>query len=99
MTQLPTQCTECAALVDSLLPGTDVCADCWPWLHGPRHLYRCYMQTNAGMFTQYDGHVDVRSPVCSEPVLFDLAFAELKRTPFPGHSLSMWRMTSQERID
>lgn len=69
------------------------------WVHGPRYRYRCHMQTNAGMFTQHDGYVDVRSPVSSAPVLFELAFAELKRTAFPDHSLSMWRMTSQERFD
>ena len=58
--------------------------------------YRVYMQTNSGMFTQYDGYVDVT--VLSDTDLFHAAVKQLRRTAFPDYSADMWKMVSYKEL-
>jgi hypothetical protein len=58
-------------------------------------LYRCHMRSAPGMWTTYDGYVDVRSPDESE--VFERAVRQLARTSFRDRpSMDSWRL---ERIE
>ena len=46
--------------------------------------YRVYLRTRAGMYTQYDGYVDVVAE--DEEQAADRAIDKLKRTSFPDYS-------------
>lgn len=59
--------------------------------------YRCYMHSAPGMWTYYEGTVDVWSPDESE--VFIRAVKELARTSFPDRpSLSSWRIDLIEKL-
>lgn len=61
--------------------------------------YRCHMQTRPGMYTQYEGYVDVQSESDDWNDLFCAAVQKLKRTSFPDYGGSMWKMTRFESIN
>jgi len=52
------------------------------------------------MFSQYEGHVDVR---CNDQAewdeVFPAAIRELQRAAFPDYNASMWELISYKQID
>lgn len=60
--------------------------------------YRCLMETKAGMYAQYDGHVDVWCETDDWEDIFAAAVRELRRTAFPDYSAAMWRMLDFNQI-
>ena len=59
--------------------------------------YRCHLRSAPGMWTQYDGHVDVWAP--DESHVFERAVRELARTSFSDRpSLSSWLLDRIEPL-
>lgn len=59
--------------------------------------YRCHLRSAPGMWTFYEGHVDVHSP--SEDEVFQRAVRTLARTSFPDRpSLSSWKCEGIETL-
>ena len=59
--------------------------------------YRCHLRSAPGVWTQYDGYVDVWASDESE--VFERAVRQLARTSFPDRpSLSSWALERIERL-
>lgn len=59
--------------------------------------YRCHLRSAPGMWTQYDGHVDVWAPDESE--VFERAVRELARSSFSDRpSVQSWRLDRIEPL-
>lgn len=61
--------------------------------------YRCNLRSAPGMWTAYDGHVDIYAPEdADDEELFTQAVKQLARTAFPDRpSLSSWIFESAQR--
>jgi len=61
-----------------------------------RTKFRVHARSVAGMYAQYDGHIDVWAYNFHDAE--DEAFKALKRGAFPERSRDMWRFHRIERI-
>jgi len=57
--------------------------------------YYVYMRTVPGMFTQYDGRVEVYAE--NDDQAIERAFHKLKKGAFPDYSRGMWKVEKVER--
>lgn len=63
--------------------------------------FRCFLRSKPGMWTAYDGYVDVHAPEnASDHDLFTRAVRQLASTSFPDRpSLSSWVFERSERLN
>jgi hypothetical protein len=62
--------------------------------------YLCYLRSAPGMWTPYDGYVEVSAPEgAADDDIFERAVRKLSRTSFPDRpSLSSWLLEKIEKL-